>query len=71
MLISIEWINSVMPEYVKRVTGDDERWHWNQNCPEYPNRGKETVLILGTSPRGVVCQICSEAERPNEGSEAD
>jgi len=59
-----------MPEYLKRVTGDDKRWHWNPNCPDYPKRGEETVLILMNTPRGIVCQECSETERGDEDNEA-
>jgi len=60
-----------MPEYVKRVYGEGKRWHWNPNCPDYPSRGEETVLILRNTPRSVVCQKCSQVQREAEDNEAN
>jgi len=63
-------IKIVMPEYVKRVYGEDKRWHWNPDCPDYPIRGKETVLMLSNTPKGVVCPKCLEVQREAEDNDA-
>jgi hypothetical protein len=55
-----------MPEYVKRVYGVDNIWHWNPNCPDYPHRGEETVLILNQTPRGAICSKCSEVSEKSD-----
>jgi hypothetical protein len=54
-----------MSEYLKRVHGD-KKWHFNPECPDYPRRGEETVLILKTTPRGVVCSKCSEIQEKSD-----
>jgi hypothetical protein len=55
-----------MSEYAKRVHGADDKWHWNQKCPDYPHRGEETVLILNQTPRGIVCSKCSEVAEKSD-----
>jgi len=37
-----------MAEYVKRLHSEqsdqDGYYHWHNECPDYPRRGKETIL---------------------------
>jgi hypothetical protein len=53
-----------MTEYVKRVKkeqADQQFYHWHEECPNYPIRGKETILIFKNKPQHVLpCPKCTE-----------
>jgi hypothetical protein len=53
-----------MTEYVKRVQkrqSDQEFYHGHKECPDYPIRRKETILIFKNKPSHVPpCPKCTE-----------
>jgi hypothetical protein len=56
-----------MVEYVVRVhvkQGNlEEYYHWRKECPDYPERGRETVLIFKKRPSHIQpCPKCSQLD---------
>jgi len=54
-----------MAEYLKRIHGEqsdlDEYYHWNKECPDYPRRGKETILVFKNRPSHIPpCPKCTQ-----------
>jgi hypothetical protein len=57
-----------MVEYVKRVRvkkpGQVEYYHWHIECPDYPKRGEETVLIFKKKPSHIKpCPKCVQLDK--------
>jgi len=57
-----------MTEYLKRVHSErldqGKYYHWNTDCPDYPQRGKETVLMFKKEPTHIpACPKCIELDK--------
>ena len=63
-----------MVEFIKKVDSakvDQEYLHWNIDCPDYPQKGKDSVLIFKVRPAHVnLCPKCIELDKSkrNESS---
>jgi hypothetical protein len=63
-----------MAEYVKRVAYTREQsdlekyFHWQKECPDYPRRGKETILIFKNKPSHIPpCPKCAQLDNKRAG----
>jgi len=57
-----------MAEYLKRVQkrkpDEEEYYHWQNKCPDYPRRGKETIMVFKEKPSHIMsCPRCVHLER--------
>lgn len=68
ILYVITLLSLLMAEYVKRVHSEqpdqEEYYHWHKECPDYPRRGKETVLIFKNKPSHIPpCPKCTQLDK--------
>ena len=57
-----------MTEYVKRLhrrqPDQEEYYHWKTDCPDYPRRGKEIIMIFPDKPPHIPpCPKCTQLDR--------
>jgi hypothetical protein len=57
----------LMAGYVKRVHSEksdkEEYYHWHNECLDYPQRGKETILIFKKKPTHIPqCPKCTQLD---------
>jgi hypothetical protein len=62
-----------MVEYLKSVKSKKEDqgdyYHWNTNCPDYPNKSNEAVLIFKTRPQHIIpCTKCNELDKKEKSN---
>jgi hypothetical protein len=67
IIYSLEELSILMSLYVKRVQSEQadkgKYYHWHSKCPEYPQRGKETILIFKKRPTHLPpCPKCSQLD---------
>jgi hypothetical protein len=60
-------LSVLMAGYVKRVHSEKsvegEYYHWHNECPDYPKRGKETILIFKKKPTHIPpCPKCAKLD---------
>jgi len=60
-------LSVLMAEYVKRVRSErsdkEEYYHWHKDCPDYPRRGRVTVLIFKNKPSHIPpCPKCAQLD---------
>jgi len=65
IIYAIAQLSVLMAEYVKRAhskqSAQVEYYHWHKECPDYPRRGKETVLIFKNKPSHIPpCPKCTQ-----------
>jgi len=68
MLYIITQLSVLMAEYVKRVhrrqPDQEEYYHWKTDCPDYPRRGKETLMIFKNEPLHIQpCPRCTQLDK--------
>jgi len=68
MLYVISQLSLLMVEYVKKVHSEqsegEEYYHWHKDCPDYPLRGKETILIFKNKPSHIQpCPKCTQLDK--------
>jgi hypothetical protein len=56
-----------MAEYVKRLQrrqpDQEEYYHWKTDCPDYPRRGKEILMIFPDKPLHIPpCPRCTQLD---------
>jgi len=75
ILYVITQLSVLMAEYVKRVHSEqpdqEEYYHWHKECPDYPRRGNETVLIFKNKPSHIPpCPKCAQIDKKGADSAA-
>jgi hypothetical protein len=67
VIYCVSQILNVMVEYLKIVKED--YYHWRTDCPDYPMKGRNTMLIFKKKPTHVQpCPKCQKLE-DDKGSE--
>jgi hypothetical protein len=57
-----------MVKYLKRLnrreTNEEEYYHWNEDCEDYPLRGKETIMVFPVKPSHIrTCSKCEQLDK--------
>ncbi len=57
-----------MAEYLKRVQrrkpDEEEYYHWQNECPDYPERGTEPIMVFKERPSHIMsCPLCVQLDR--------
>jgi hypothetical protein len=61
---------AIMAKYLKRLNRrevkEEEHYHWNKDCEDYPLRGKETLMIFAEKPSHITaCPKCEQLDKSN------
>ena len=61
-------ITIIMAEYLKRLhrrqPDEEEYYHWQTICPDYPRKGKETIMVFKDKPSHFIhCPRCAQLDK--------